>query len=260
MERITSRENERVKYARRLAASGAFRVQEGLFFAEGKRLCQDLAALQRPRAVFCTEELLARCPEAETMGESCTLVSPPVAEKLADTRSPQGLFCLFALPACHADALCPEAGLLLCEELQDPANVGAVLRSAAAFGYGGVVLASGADPFSPKALRASMGAVLRLPVLRLPSLAQFAATFGPQKPVFLAAAAGPGSRPPGEMRPGGPFALMIGNEGAGLSEEALALADGRVGIPMQRGVESLNAAVAASVLMYALKANELNMR
>lgn len=195
-------------------------------------------------------------PGAETLGESCVLVAETVAEKLADTRSPQGLFALFSLPQSREEALHPAQGLLLCEELQDPANVGAVLRSAAAFGYGGVVLAGGADPFSPKALRASMGAALRIPVLRAASFTAAAGALQARGVALLAAAAGPGSRPPGQLRPGGPFALMIGNEGAGLSAQALSLADGRVGIPMQCGVESLNAAVAASVLMYAMKETE----
>ncbi len=254
VQRICSRENDRVKYARRLAASGAFRIQEGLFFAEGKRLCFDLAQNAPPHTLFYTEAFLAANPETAHLAGQHFLISAGVAEKLADTRSPQGLFCLFALPKAGFAQLKPECGVLLCEEVGDPANVGAALRSAAAFGYGGAVLVGGADPFSPKALRASMGAVLRLPVLCGLGLEEAAEALQNAGVCLYAAAAGqPGGGPAQGPGISQRFALLVGNEGAGLSQRALQLATNRVGIPMQNGVESLNAAVAASVLMYLLK-------
>lgn len=253
MERITSRENERVKRAVRIAASAGARSEESLFFAEGRKLCFDLAAVQRPVTAFYTEALLAACPEAEHLAAEGFLVADGVAAKLAGTKGNQGLFCLFALPEASFDQLRPEKGLLLCEEVQNPANVGAVIRSAAAFGYGGVALSPGcADPFGPKALRASAGALLRLPVLTGAPLPALAARLRGEGGVLYGAALGEDALTPAEVAPRGAFALLVGNEGAGLSQEALALCDARVLIPMENGVESLNAAVAASVLMYTL--------
>lgn len=254
MEKITSRDNERIKRALKVAASPAARGEAGLFFAEGRRLCFDLAAVQRPVTAFFTEELLAACPEAAGLAAESFLVSEGVAAKLAGTRTTQGLFCLFAMPQPSFDELRLTDGLLLCEELQDPANVGAMVRSAAAFGYGGVALSPGcADPFSPRALRASAGAALRVPVLAGAPLPQLAARLRGEGARLYAAALREDALAPEELAPPGPFALLVGNEGAGLSPAALALAEGTVAIPMAGGVESLNAAVAASLLMYLLK-------
>jgi TrmH family RNA methyltransferase len=166
------------------------------------------------------------------------------------------LFALFPLPAAGWDDLQPARGVLLCEALQDPANVGAVVRTAAGLGLGGVVLAavgglSAADPTSPKALRASMGALARLPVVRTGSAAKAAHRLKAAG-VRLIAAAARATTPLGKARDSGPFALLVGNEGAGLSEALLAAADTRVAIPMHNGGECLNAAAAAAIMMYAL--------
>ncbi len=255
MEHITSRENDKVKYVRRLAMSGRFRVQEGLFFAEGKRLCMDLAESAPPVLVLCTEKLLSEQPQLATLGAECITIGESVAEKIAETRTPQGLFCLFPLPMQENSCLQAEQGLVLCENVQDPSNVGAVLRSAAAFGYGGVVLCGGADAFSPRALRASMGAVLRMPVHSFQTLEEAVQALQGNGLRFYAAAGGGKVLSQEERMAEEPFVLMVGNEGSGLSQKAMELADETVCIPMHRGVESLNAAVAASVLMFAFKQN-----
>lgn len=249
---ITSRDNERVKYARHIAESASFREGEGVFFAEGRRLCLDLAQHLRPVAVFVTERCLEGLGQQE-MFEDAFVVSESVAKKLADAKTPQGLFCLFEMPRQALTDLDPDKGVLLCQQLQDPANVGTILRSAAGLGFGGAVLADGtADPFSPKALRASMGALCRVPVVRGESLAD-AASYLKGKGAVLYATALQNAVPLRQLKVSGPFALMFGNEGAGLSDGALALADQTVCIPMENGVESLNAAAAAAVVMYALK-------
>lgn len=250
---ITSRDNERVKYARHIAESASFREGEGVFFAEGRRLCLDLAQRLRPVAVFVTERCLEGFAQPPEWFDDAFVVSESVAQKLADAKTPQGLFCLFETPHARLDDLDVDKGVLLCQQVQDPANVGAMLRSAAGLGFGGAVLTDNcADPFAPKALRASMGALGRVPVARGESLAA-AASFLKAKGAVLYAAALQNAVPLHEVKADGPFALMIGNEGAGLSGEALALADQAVCIPMQNGVESLNAAAAAAVMMYALK-------
>lgn len=252
---ITSRDNERVKFARHLARSAAFRAQQGLFFAEGRRLCADLAQTLKAACVFYTEVAAQSWPEVAQLAPEAYCVSAPVAQKLAGVQTHQGVFCLFATPAGSLASLAAQKGVLLCENLQDPANVGAVLRSAAAFGFGGAVLQQCADPYGEKALRASMGAVGRLPVVTSAPLAEAAVWLRQQK-VPLVAAALQHSQPLQSAGVTGPVGLLIGNEGNGLSPEALALANVRVCIPLQSGVESLNAAVAASVLMFAFSVSE----
>lgn len=250
---ISSRENERVKYACHVAKSAAFRESEGLFFAEGRRLCQDLAKKLRPAMVFVSEACLQMLDADMPLLQDAFVVHESVAQKLAGTQSPQGLFCLFETPKAALAAVDAKKGVLLCENLQDPANVGAVLRSAAGLGFGGaVLLGESADPFSPKALRAGMGAQARLPLVCGESLAG-AASFLKAAGVMLLAAALQNAVPLAEAGAKPPFALLIGNEGAGLSAGALAAADKAVYVPMHNGVESLNAAAAAAVMMYALK-------
>ena len=144
-------------------------------------------------------------------------------------------------------------GRYLClERVQDPSNLGALLRSAAAFGFDAVALSPGcADAFSQKALRASMGAAGKVPVVVVPQFPAFLRALG-EKGCAVYAAALQNSRPLAEAVPpaGGGLALVIGNEGAGLSPEAVAAAGMAVRIPMTGAVESLNAAVAGSILLW----------
>lgn len=257
-QQITSRDNETVKWACRIGAALAARAESGLFLAEGPRLCRDLAENAAPTAVFFTADAAQKWPEVETLcarAADAYEVMPHVAEKLAGTRTPQGVFALFPLPQCGFGDIPEDApGVLLCESMQDPANVGAVIRTAAGLGLGAVVLAGAcADPFGGKALRASMGSVCRVPVVRCGTAAEAAAALR-EKGFTLYAAALQGAAPVGAKPVKTPFALMIGNEGGGLGAEALAAADERIFLPMENGVESLNAAAAAAVLMYALKA------
>ncbi|MDL2328036.1 RNA methyltransferase [Ruminococcaceae bacterium OttesenSCG-928-A11] len=250
---ITSRDNERVKHAVKLASSAAFRAQEGLLFAEGPRLCLDLAATLAPVRLFATAQTLAQWPALCGLAPETYTVGGHVAEKLSTTRSTQGAFGLFRLPAAGWEALHPEKGVLLCDTVQDPSNVGTMIRTAAGLGYGGVVLAGPcADPYSPKMLRAGMGAVGRVPVvLEADPLAAARRLKG--LGCTLVATALEGAVPLADAAPKRPVALLMGNEGAGLSSGLLAAADLRVAIPMKNGVDSLNVAAAAAILMYALR-------
>ena len=138
--------------------------------------------------------------------------------------------------------------MLALEAVQDPANVGGVLRGMDAANFTGLMIDDAcADPYSPKALRASMGAAFRLPVCRVPSLAQGLRDLAG----YLILAGSLDGQPFFERpRPVEKVCLVIGNEGAGLSEEALRASTLRLRLPMHGRAESLNAAVAASIMMY----------
>ena len=168
MEKITSRENAKIKYACRLASSGAFRRSEGKFLAEGRKLCPELCRGAALETLFCTEAALEKCPELAGLPGEHYLVEDHVADKLADVGTHQGVFGIFRTPVHTLDEAKTGGRYLALERVQDPGNVGTLLRSAAAFGFDGVLLSDGcASVFAPKTLRASMGAAVRVPVMEV---------------------------------------------------------------------------------------------
>ncbi len=253
MDVITSRENPRIKRACALRDSEKQRAAAGLFFAEGPKLCLELARGCRAAELYATAPALAHTPALAALGPAVVEITQPVAEKLAGTRSTQGVFALFETPATDpAPLLAMARRILALESVQDPGNVGTLLRSAAAFGFDAVLLGPGcAAPFSPKVLRASMGAAGRLP---LGVCADLPAALGALRGrgVACLAAALYKARPldaVGTQFPGG-VCVVIGSEGQGLSDAAIAACSAAVRIPMTDRVESLNAGVAGSILLW----------
>ena len=253
METITSRENAKIKYACRLREEEKLRTADGLFFAEGPKLCLELARGCTLQTLYATEKALAHTPELEAFAGKTVLVTELVAQKLSGTKTSQDVFGVFEHPGWQAaDILAKGRRILALEAVQDPGNVGTLLRSAAAFGYDLVLLGPGcAAPFSPKTLRSSMGAAGRLPVLHvddLPATLQGLRARG----VACLATALYNSRPLGEAGQEFPQGLcvVIGSEGQGLTDGTVAACDLAVRIPMTDRVESLNAGVAGSVLLW----------
>ena len=253
MDVITSRENPRIKRACALRDSEKQRAAAGLFFAEGPKLCLELARGCRAAELYATAPALAHTPALAALGPAVVEITQPVAEKLAGTRSTQGVFALFETPATDpAPLLATARRILALEGVQDPGNVGTLLRSAAAFGFDAVLLGPGcAAPFSPKVLRASMGAAGRLP---LGVCADLPAALGALRGrgVACLATALYKARPldaVGTQFPGG-VCVVIGSEGQGLSDAAIAACSAAVRIPMTDRVESLNAGVAGSILLW----------
>ena len=251
-ERITSRDNPKIKYACKLGQSTAFRRTERSFLAEGLKLCPELARGCPIKVVFYTEKALERAPGIQTLGGEQYLIEEHVAQKLAGVDSHQGLFCIFGMPENGEKALHPGGRYLALERVQDPGNVGALVRSAAAFGFDAVIVDPGcASPFGPKALRASMGAAGRLPVVESRCLPDTLAQLHAWGVTNLAAALY-NSRPLHQVDGAYPngVCLVIGSEGQGLTEAAVAACDAAVRIPITDRVESLNASVAGSVLLW----------
>ena len=251
-EKITSRENAKVKYACRLASSAAFRRTEGRFLAEGRKWCPELARGAELETLFYTENALEKCPELAALPGEHYLVEDHVADKLADVGTHQGVFGVFRTPVHTLEEVRPGGRYLALERVQDPGNVGTLLRSAAAFGFDGVLLSKGcAAPFAPKTLRASMGAAGRLPVAPVQDLPQALQQLRARGVVCLAAALYH-SRPLDEAPQSYPDGLcaVIGSEGQGLTDAAVQACDMAVRIPMTDLVESLNAGVAGSVLLW----------
>ena len=242
-EKITSRENAKIKYACRLAQSAAFRRSEGRFLAEGRKLCPELA----------------RGAELETLPGEHYLVEDHVADKLADVGTHQGVFGVFHTPEHTLEEARTGGRYLALERVQDPGNVGTLLRSAAAFGFDGVLLSDGcASVWAPKTLRASMGAAVRIPVIEAGKMPEAIAALRAKGITCLAAALYK-SQPlsAAEPRYPGGVCVVIGSEGQGLTEETICACNGTVRIPMTDRVESLNAGIAGSILLWHFREESL---
>jgi TrmH family RNA methyltransferase len=221
-----------------------YRDEIGVFLVEGEKLAAEIPAAYNIAAYI--------MPEGHTGAEAqfsvragCVRVSDRVFSSIADTVTPQWVIAVVERRKWTAADVKPGFVLGL-ENISDPGNVGALIRTAAAAGATGVLLSPGcADPFSPKAIRAAAGAALHLPVVVNCDLPALAGAFGP-----CYAADTHGGDPPYGLDMRGPLCLLIGSEAHGLSPEALAAATCRVCLPMPGGIESLNAAVAGSILIY----------
>jgi len=221
--------------------------------AEGRRLVGDaLEAGAKVTALLVAEDAAGLEPLLATAAaRSVPVERTPRREfnELADTETPSGVLAVIEWRAqTLADLrLAPRAVLLVLDAVQDPGNVGGMMRTAHALGAAATIALDGtADPGGHKVLRAAMGAAFRHPVVEA-HWAEFAA-FAASNGVEIWAAA-QGGEAPAERR-ADRLALVVGNEGAGLRPEALAAAAKRVGVPMQPGAESLNAATAAAILLY----------
>ena len=245
-EKITSRENAKIKYACRLSSSAAFRRSEGRFLAEGRKLCPELCRGAQLETLFYTESAMAKCPELASLPGEHYLVEDHVADKLADVGTHQGVFGVFRTPVHTLDEVKNGGRYLALERVQDPGNVGTLLRSAAAFGFDGVILSDGcASVWAPKTLRASMGAAVRIQVIEAGAMPQAVAQLRAKGITCLAAALYK-SQPLSAAKasyPGG-VCVVIGSEGQGLTDETIAACTSTVRIPMTDRVESLNAGIA----------------
>ncbi len=254
-ERISSRANPLLKSLRSALRTGKPDAA-GFCAVEGVHIVREaLAAKLDVYALVASESAGKHLPTVEALLPSRArryLVPERVFATIADTESPQGFAAMVRLPQWEeADLFRSEPPLvLLLDGLQDPGNLGAVLRSAEAFHATGVFLTrSSARRTNPKVLRAAAGSVFRMPIVEGKSARDFIALARQHQLRVLAAVPREGKSPAMvDFRAG--VALVIGAEGQGLSAEVAALADERVSVPMASPVESLNAAVAASVLLY----------
>lgn len=247
--RITSVHNERIKYVRSLARRRV-RQREGRFLVEGTRLVGEVVRAAIQPTLLLYTEAWAATPDATHLlpllslaEEGAWLVTADVLASCADTMTPQGV--LAVIPNVHLE---PRSGLVLVlDRLRDPGNLGTILRSAAASSTGQVVLTRGTvDPHNPKAVRAAMGAHFCLPVTELdwPAITDQVAG----RKVWLADMAGEVAYNAVDWTR--PSALIVGGEATGASEQARVLAACTVNIPTAQQTESLNAAMAATVILF----------
>jgi TrmH family RNA methyltransferase len=261
MKVISSRQNPIVAAFRTLAdepdPTGSRLLLDGAHLVNDARssgLQFEAVAVAASKLASQTEEgLLAQRLERD--GVDVVEASDAVFDALSPVKSPSGIVAIAGRKGATAAEICApsDAFILAAMDIQEPGNVGALLRAAEAGGVtGAFVCGVSASPFSWKALRGSMGSVLRLPVVGGLTAHQ-AMTVMRKSAVRLVAAVLRGGQDPDDIDWRGKIGLILGGEGPGLTDEAIALCDARVTIPMAGGVESLNVAAAGAVLVYAAR-------
>lgn len=249
---ITSRDNAKVKRFAALHKREEAR-REGLVFLEGERLCREaFESGIKPSEVIVTEKNI---PWAEQYAEGAevTALSDDCFKKIASTVNPQGIACLIRQPVLEKDIPIRGDGTdiyAVLEDIQDPGNLGTVIRTADAFDFTAVIMSKGTcDPFNEKTIRASMGSVWHLPLVT--ASLDDAFSFFEKNGVTTLAMHLRGEEL-NEAQITLPAAYLIGNEGRGLSEDASAKCKSLVKIPMPGKAESLNAAAASAIIGYVL--------
>lgn len=250
---ITSTQNEKIKRITALQQKAKVRKEESLFVAEGGRLFLEVPS-SLIREVYVSSTFLRNAEEstakklAETGWEE---VSEQVFAKISDTKTPQGILAVLAKQTYEREELLGDNPLLLLlENIQDPGNLGTILRTAEGAGVSGVILSPGcADVYQPKVVRSTMGSLFRVPFYQSTDLQQEIA-YLQQKKVKVYAAYLEGSERYDAVSYLGGSAFLIGNEGNGLTRETAEAADARIRIPMAGKLESLNAGVSAAILAY----------
>jgi TrmH family RNA methyltransferase len=247
---IASRTNPRVKQLR-AAFTGHARLSGGLVAIEGAHLIEEaLRSGLLLKALFLSESTPTPTGLPHTLEQ--LRLTDELFRSLVETQSPQGIAALL-LPPTHTlhSVLTPCPLVIVAAGLQDPGNLGTLIRSAEAFAASGVLTSPGTvSPWNQKALRASAGSLFRLPVASA-TLEEVAALKQHGLRLYAAVAPGhPNAIDPQHADLSAPVAILLGNEGAGLSPEWLRLADAPVSIPCPGPVESLTAAIAGSLLLY----------
>lgn len=248
---ILSVQNERVRFSRRLHTPSV-RRQEGLFVMDGVKLFREaLLCNMQIQMVFVQEDKREQMEEeiqrAALLGADVLLASRRVMEALSDVPTTQGLIFVCKMPE-EKKLSYP---LVALNGVQDPGNVGTILRTADAAGFGGVLLDTQcADPFSQKALRAAMGSAFRMPLLRTETLAQKLHELKVQEDASILCTSLQGT--PFYQRAADRLktVLVIGSEGHGIARDVEQEATALLRLPMRGNAESLNAACAASIMLY----------
>lgn len=247
---ISSTSNSRIKNIMNLKNSARARRQQDCFLVEGPRMFFEVPK-ERLLEVYVTEGFEKKYGD-RLAGCRYELISDAVCRHLSDTRTPQGVTALVKkqeTPLEEILARDENSCLFLLENLQDPGNMGTILRTSEGAGVSGIIMnRESVDPYNPKVIRSTMGAIFRMPFVIVDDFEDVLCRLK-EAGIRTFAAHLDGEDFYRQDYRGG-CAFFIGNEGNGLSENLAARADGRIRIPMKGQVESLNAAVAATVLMY----------
>lgn len=249
---ITSNSNAQVKRLLQLQKKSKARNEEQVFLVEGLRMFSEVPA-ERVEKVYVSESLYNKKKQELHLDKfPVEILSDSVFQYVSDTKTPQGILCIVKQKKYHTEDLLDikNPHFIVLDNLQDPGNLGTIVRTAEGAGVDAVFLSKeSVDIYNPKTIRSTMGSIYRMPVVYVEDLLELLNTFK-QKGIksYAAHLEGKNSYDKEDYQAG--TAILIGNEGNGLRDEVADSADVWVQIPMQGKVESLNAAIAASILMF----------
>lgn len=259
---ITSSSNAQIKKVQQILKKAKVRREEGVFAVEGVKMFRE-APKTRIEKVYLSESFSAKeeCREIlvqkglEGAGEQkVEIVEDRVFKSLSDTVTPQGVLCLIQMQAWGLEELLESMEnplLMILEDLQDPGNLGTIIRTGEGAGVTGVILSkTSVDVYNPKVIRSTMGSIYRIPVLYVDSIVKEVLSMLKARDIRTYAAHLKGKDTYDRENYEKGTAFFIGNEGNGLTDELTAQADTLIRIPMEGSVESLNAAMASGILMY----------
>lgn len=258
---ISAKDNVNIKKLAALFSSSKERREQGEFAVEGARncidvLCEGAAGGAEVTALFYTkqaaEKYFEQSPEAlaEKCGCKCFEISPELSQRLSEGRSSQGVFVTVKMLHKSIETLESGGKLLVLDGLQDPGNVGTILRTCDAVGVSGAILTGNCcDVYNPKVVRAAMGSIMRVPVYIENDFDRVVKTLKSLGYLTVASVISGGDDIT-EFDFGRPCALFIGNEGSGMPQEHISLCDSAVTIKMRGRINSLNAATAASIMLW----------
>lgn len=277
MEIISSKDNKRIKYIRSLLEKGNIRKKNHQFVVEGIKLVDEALEYGKVLEVVCAESLYNELISGDLSGNrllaendknitnyvkkgsSLLVVSDTVFKSMSETKTPQGILAVTEMPDYRlldkgfleqAYTKNGKIKLLVLEDTADPGNLGTIMRTAEAAGVTGVIMGKGTvDIFNPKVVRSTMGSIFRLPFTYVEDLKETIKELKKSGISFYATHL-KGEKSYKDIKYSDRSAIIVGNEARGLSDEVADLADTYVLIPMQGKVESLNAAVAAALMMY----------
>jgi TrmH family RNA methyltransferase len=247
---------EKIKLVKNLLEKRSARRKEGLFVVEGPHLVEE-AIRSGAKIKF----VVSTHPQREIEEIEVIKVSREQFAELSEVRSPQGILAVVKMPECKLGDLLGRAGIkpaptfgcpliVYCLGVQDPGNLGTIIRSADAFGASGVILSKGTvDLYNPKVVRSTMGSLFHLPIV-ITEDDQATINYLKENKVKLLATEMKTKQAVNSVDLKGPVTVLVGNEGAGLSEEILKQADETVSIPMAGQAESLNVGMATTVVLY----------
>jgi TrmH family RNA methyltransferase len=249
---ITSNSNAQVKRLLQLQKKSKARNEEQVFLVEGLRMFLEVPE-ERVEKVYISETLYNRKKQDLNLEKfSVEILSDSVFGNVSDTKTPQGILCIVKQQKYNIEELLniKNPHFIVLDNLQDPGNLGTIVRTAEGAGVDAVFLSKeSVDIYNPKTIRSTMGSIYRMPVIYIEDLLELLETFR-KKGIKSYAAHLEGKNSYDKEDYKGGTAILIGNEGNGLRDEVANSADVWVQIPMQGKVESLNAAIAASILMF----------
>lgn len=251
---ISSTSNAHVKQVTALTKKAKYRKETGLFVVEGVKMFSELAR-DRIQAVYVTERFMDN-PGHKSMltgVKKVEMVTEDVLKAMSDTQTPQGVLALARQYEYRVEDILNMPGpahIMILETIQDPGNLGTILRAGEGAGVTGIIMnSSSADIYNPKVIRSTMGSIFRVPFIYVDDLRKTVVLLKKHK-IYIYAAHLAGIKDYDEEDYKGAVGFLIGNEANGLDAETANLADSYIRIPMLGKVESLNAAVASSILMF----------